>query len=181
MEKIKKNLNGIILCLFEIIVGILLLISPVGFTAGIIIAAGIVLLGIGIVSAVKYFLTDAKEAAAGQLLVKGIIGAVVGAFCVFKSHWFIATFPLLTIVYGVVILFTGIYKIQWMADMIRVKNKKWFLALISAAVSILCAVIVLANPFTSTAILWMFTGASLIVEAVFDIIALFISKQEIQK
>lgn len=168
-------MNGILLALFEIVVGILLLVNPVGFTSGIIIALGIVLLITGLVSTIRYFITDAKKAAASQLLVKGILLIVVGAFCTLKSQWFLMTFPILTVVYGAAILFAGIYKIQWMADLLRAKNQKWFLALISAGISILCAVVVIANPFTSTAVLWMFTGISLIVEAVFDIVALFMS------
>ena len=36
MKSLKENANGIVLCLFELIVGILLLINPVSFTAWII-------------------------------------------------------------------------------------------------------------------------------------------------
>ena len=91
---------------------------------------------------------------------------------------FIVTFPALTIIYGVVVFLTGLGKVQLTADMLRRKSKKWFLAIISAVISIACAAVILNNPFTSTAVLWMFTGITLIVESVIDLVTLIISGKE---
>ena len=176
MKSLKENLNGVALCLFELVVGVLLLISPVRFTAGIITVAGVVLMILGLMDVVRYFRTSPDEAVLGQLLSKGILSLLLGIFCVWKTEWFIATFPVLTILYGILILVAGISKIQLTVDMLRRKNGKWFWAAISAAVSIVCAIVILQSPFTSTAVLWMFTGISLIVEAVLDIVALIVGK-----
>lgn len=133
----------------------------------------------GVVNAVKYFRSEPDEAAVKQLLAKGLAELPAGAFCAFQSYWFIATFPILTLVCGVVILFTGLTKIQRTVDMLRTKRKRWFLAMISAAVSVICGIVIITDPFSTTAVLWMFTGISLIVEAVFDILtAILGSKQE---
>lgn len=172
MKTIKENMNGILVCLFELVVGILLLISPVTFTSGIIMAFGVVMLVAGLGSVIKYFRTDPVEAAQGQILVRGLIVLLVGGFCAFKSDWFVATFPILTLLYGVAILLSGLAKIQWTVDMLRLKKKNWNLAAISAATSIVFSLVIIGNPFSSTTILWMFTGISLIVEAVFDVVAL---------
>lgn len=177
IDNLKENTNGLVMILFEMIVGILLLINPVGFTSGIIMAAGIVLLVLGIVEIIKYFRTNVKEAALGQTLVKGIVAVLAGGFCAFKTEWFIVTFPVLTIIYGVGILLTGIGKIQMTVDMVRQKNKKWFWAAINAVVSIVCAIVILKSPFTSTTILWIFTGASLIAEGVLDIVTLIMGNE----
>ena len=48
MKGIKENRNGIIISLFEIFVGILLLVNPIGFTSGIVIGSGILLCIYGI-------------------------------------------------------------------------------------------------------------------------------------
>ncbi|MCC8051806.1 MAG: hypothetical protein LIP10_14350 [Clostridiales bacterium] len=48
------------------------------------------------------------------------------------------------------------------------KKKYWYISLISAMLTVLFAIIILANPFTTTAVLWKFTGIVLIVEAVID-------------
>ena len=47
MKALKENTGGIVMCLFEILVGILLLINPVSFTSGIIIGLGVILLALG--------------------------------------------------------------------------------------------------------------------------------------
>ncbi len=176
MKSLKENVNGVALCIFDLIVGILLMINPVGFTSMIIKISGVVMLLLGIIEVVKYFRTDTKDAAIGQTLTKGILILLAGLFCVLKTDWFIVTFPVLTIIYGIVILVTGIGKVQLTVDMIRWKSKKWFLPAINAIVSIVCAVVILQSPFASTVALWVFTGISLIVEGVLDIITMIIGK-----
>ena len=60
---LKRNLGSVAMSLAEIVVGILLLVNPVGFTSGIIIAFGIVLMLMGISTTIKYFRTEPEEAA----------------------------------------------------------------------------------------------------------------------
>ena len=175
---LKRNLSSVAMSLAEIIIGILLLVNPVGFTSGIIVTFGVVLMITGIGTTIKYFRAEPEEAAVGQVLVKGLLELLGGAFCAFNSQWFIATFPVLTLVYGVVILVTGITKLQWTVDIIRMKRSKWLWMAISAAVSILCGITVITNPFSTTAVLWMFIGISLIVEAVFDMIGSIFGNRE---
>ncbi len=169
MKIIKNNIPTILLSLFEIAVGILLLLEPVGFTKGIITAAGILLIVLGILRAINYFRTDAKEAAGGRMLFTSLTLFLAGGFCALRTDWIMEVFPILTMLYGVVILLTGLMKVQWTVDMLRLKKKSWFLTGIGAFVSVLFAVLILANPFATTEVLWMFTGIALIVESVSDI------------
>ena len=178
MNFLKKNANALIISLFELLIGVLLLIDPAYFTSAIIIAVGTALSIIGVIGIIKYFKANAKEAAAKQLLFKGLIALVAGAFCIFRSYWFVATFPILTIIYGIAILVTGLGKVQSAVDLLRQKKDKWFWVAIAAAVSIICAVIILSSPFTTTAVLWIFTGVSLIVEAAFDILAIILNRSK---
>ena len=177
MNTFKEHPNGVVLVLFELVVGILLLINPIGFTSGIITVAGIALMIVGAVSVVKYFRAGAPVAAGGQELTKGLLFLLGGAFCSFRTEWFLVTFPLLTILYGVELLVNGVSKIQLTVDMLRLKAEKWFWAAISAAVSLVCAAVILGNPFVSTEALWMFTGIALIVEAVFSVITMIFNRK----
>ena len=177
MSKINRNTGNLLTCIFEILVGILLLIDPVGFTSGIIIVFGIVLAVIGVVSLFKYFRMDAETAAQENGLVKGLIFAIFGLFCAFKSEWFIITFPLLTVLYGILTLISGVSKVQWAVDMLRAKQKYWFVEVIGAILTIVCAVLILSNPFTSTAFLWTFIGVTMIVEAVVDVVAFVLGRK----
>lgn len=175
MKAIKQFLGGILLCMVEVVVGILLLIDPVSFTTIIITVCGMAMVLWGLIEIMKYFRTAPEKAAAGQGLMKGLILSAFGGFAVLNSEWFLAAFPLMTFAYGIVILLSGFGKIQWAVDVLRVKNQKWFWAAISAAVSILCSIVILSSPFSSTAVLWIFTGISLICEAFLDIVTFFIS------
>lgn len=180
MKTLKKLSGGIIFCIIEALIGILLLINPVGFTSGIIISFGVIFIVWGVISIIQYFRQSPEEAALSQGLMKGLVLLSAGLFSTFKSGWFLTVFPLMTIFYGIAILLSGFSKVQWAIDLLRKKASKWFLILISAIVSIICSVVVLSSPFTSTAILWMFTGISLIIESVFDIVALIMNRR-IQK
>ena len=55
MGKKKINMNGIVVCIFEIVVGVLLILNPTAFTNAIVMGAGFTLLVIGIINIVKYF------------------------------------------------------------------------------------------------------------------------------
>ncbi len=177
MKARKQNANAIILCIIEVVVGILLLVDPVRFTAGIIIAVGIALMISGLLNVIRYFKCNPEEAAVGQLLMQGLVALLAGAFCAFNPGWFILTFPVIAILYGIAVLIGGLSKVQLTVDMLRVKNSKWWWGAISAAISIVCALVIINNPFSSTVALWWFAGISLIVEAVFDLIMLIMGRK----
>ena len=60
--------GSIMICILEIVVGVLLLIDPVGFTSGIIIGAGVLMCLGGVLSVVRYFMLKPEIAAQKQLL-----------------------------------------------------------------------------------------------------------------
>ena len=180
MKKIKKHLAGILLCLFELIVGILVLVDPMGFTTAIIIAAGVGLIILGLVSVFKYGRAEPQAAAQGQYLLKGLLALTGGFFCVFQSQWFLDR-SAFTILLGLAIFTAGLIKIQSSWDMLRAGNTRWYCGLIGSAISIICAVVVLKYPFASNDTRAIFTGVSLIAECVVDVATLIvgnISKNE---
>ena len=168
MSKINRYTGTMLTCAVELVIGILLLINPVGFTTGIIIVLGLALMVAGLVSVVKYIRADPDTASQEGGLAKGLIFLLFGFFCVFRSDWFILTFPLLTVLYGVMALVCGICKVQWAADMLRAKQKFWYIGAIAAFLTIVFACLILANPFAATATLWRFVGVTMIVEAAAD-------------
>jgi len=170
--------SGVGISLLELLVGILLLVDPVAFTGGIIVALGAVLMVAGVVNVIRYFRTEPVEAAISKSLAKGLMELLGGAFCAFRSQWFLATFPVLTLIYGVVILVAGLNKLQWMMDSIRVKRRGWLLVALSAVISLVCGVMIIMNPFGSTSVIWIVIAVSLIVEALIDIVTTFISAKK---
>lgn len=70
MDKTNTTITTIITCLIECVLGILLLINPVGFTSGIIIVLGVVMACLGAGSIVGYFRKTPEEAAQKMILQK---------------------------------------------------------------------------------------------------------------
>lgn len=177
-----KNSTGtavrILIAVCEAATGIILIIDPIAFTTIILSVLGILLILTGAAALVGYFRTDPAQAAVSRGLVKGVTLVLGGAFCLLNPQWFIAAFPLLTILYGVVTLLLGIFKVQASVDMLRLKLMGWGWHLLSAAVSIVCAAVIFTNPFASTAALWLFAAWSLIIAALVDVITLFFARRK---
>lgn len=180
MRTLKQNSGRIVLCLIEVIIGILLLVNPVGFTSGIIIALGVIFLAFGIFEIVKYFRTSAVDAALQQSFVKGLLGIIFGLFLIIKSDWFIVTFPVLTILYGIANLLIGLFKVQLTVDAIRL-GFHWAWTAFSAIVTLAFAVIILLNPFDTTVFLWKFIAITLMVEAILDLLSILFWKSKDKK
>ncbi len=174
LKSFSKNLT-VSLC--EIVIGILLIIDPVKFISGILIALGIVLIALGVENIIVHFNSEPEFAVSNNKLSMGLVYIAIGLFLSIRHKWLIESFSILTFIYGAVILFVGFIKIQWTVDFIRLKRKQWILALISSLFSVVSAVIILANPFESTEILWTFSGVSLIIQAVLDIVTIFIKSK----
>lgn len=178
MDKIKENLGSILMFLGEIIIGILLLINPLGFTKTIIVGAGLVLTVMGVLNIIRYFKTEIYFAMKEQSLSRGLTLLIIGLFCVFWSEWFIATFPVLTVIYGISILLTGLKKIEWTINSVRLKRKYWFITGVNALLTIIFSVVVICNPFSTITLLWQFTGIVLIIESIFDIVSIVFGIKE---
>lgn len=178
MNSLKKYTSGLVLSLFEIFVGILLLVDPVAFTSGIIMAFGAILMFAGLICIFKYFRAEPTEAAIGQMLLKGLSAILIGAFCVFGNSVIVGLSAVLTFVYGAIILFIGLTKVQKTVDMLRLKKLKWQFTAISAAITLICAALILFNPFGATEWIWRFIGISLIVEALVDAVAVLFGDKD---
>ena len=164
--------GGMITSILEIVVGVLLLINPVGFTSGIIIGAGVLLCLGGLLSIVRYFMMKPEVAAQKQLLFKGLLAILGGAVCITKYDWFIGAFPLLTVLYAIAMLILAAGKLQKMADMKRMALPRWYMPGISSALCAGLATIILINPFGAVTAVWNFVALSLIVEAIVEIVTI---------
>ncbi len=169
-DKLRRNSTKILLAVAQIVVAILLLINPVGFTAGIIIAAGVVAVAAGVISIVKYVKLPAIQAASEQRLARGIVLIAVGVFAICKYGWFIGVFSILAALYGLGILLSSIARVQWTVDMLRVNHPRWWLMAIDAVITALLGILILTNPFAAVTVPWLFVSIALFVGAAIDIV-----------
>ena len=178
MRRLKEHLPSLVLSLVEAAVGVLLLIDPLEFTEGIIRALGICLVLFGASSAAGYFHAPPEEAAMQQKLAIGVGAILLGLFCVFRSGWFMVTFPVLSVLYGLFLLGSGIGKVQWAVDLLRLGRKFWFLAGINAAISLICAAVILKNPVEAATFMWILTAVVLLAAGVMDLCTIFFGQKE---
>ena len=125
---------------------------------------------LGVLGIVRYFRTEPVRAALEQQLIRGLLMLLLGLFCIFNARWFIATFPVLTMLYGVGLLAVGVAKVQWTVAILCVKVGGWYLPGVSAVVTLVCAVGLLLN----LCLPWRVgvNRVALIVEAVVDLLAI---------
>ena len=178
MKFMRENSASVLTVLFLVIVGILLLVNPVTFGIVIIKIAGILLALLGIVDIVKYLRTSPEEAAQGQLFFSGAVSVTAGCFLFFATDWFVKVFPILAVVYGLLQVLIGFRNLQATVDALRLKKTYWYLIGISAALSLLFGFIIVLNPTMSMMSIWAFTGITMIVEGVFDAVALGIRMKQ---
>ncbi len=165
MKKFLKNANSGIICLIEIIVGVLLLVDPHSFISYILIIAGAFIAVTGIISLIKYFVAKPAEAEKGGL-TGALVSLSIGAFLMVKNNIATAWITIITIIFGAAILYTGYQKLEKAVE--KMRNKQYFLvSLISALVTIVFAVLIIF--VIPDKAIWVFIGVALIVEAAIDL------------
>ncbi len=172
MEKLEGKWETILISICELAVGILLLARPLLFTAGIIIAAGVFSILIGIKYGVIYFRTDIIKASAQRDVFKALVLTGCGIFLVFGSEWLSSTQKVLNIVYGIALLLVAAEKIQWSLNLLRWQKPYWYVTAMNAVITSVMAVLMLVNPFPKQ-VIWVVTGIVLIAESILDMIALW--------
>lgn len=176
--KHKRTAACMLAVLMELLSGVLLLINPEGFTRAIIQLLGLCMTVIGLWTAIGYFRKPVKEVMADQRLSKGLAALALGLFGLFNAGWFLSAFPVLATLYGVLMLVGGFVKMQASADLFRLGQRKWYVAAVSAALSVIGAAVILCDPFTSIAALWIFTGVMLMVQAAADTTAAILNGRD---
>lgn len=167
----------LIACIIELVIGVLLLINPVGFTGAIVTVAGLALIVWGVLCAIRYFKASPVEASQHQELAKGFGAMLLGGICLFQFNWLVVATPLLSGAYGLAILAAGVFKTQRAVDLLRLKRQFWYIAAAGALAALVMGFIILLAPFT-TSFVWGFIAITLLVTGAIDIVALCLSTRE---
>lgn len=169
----KKHWAALLTILAGILVGILLLVDPAKYAIAIIKIAGALLIALAAFDFFKYFRAKPEEAAKGSGFYTGLSDAAIGLFCLFGSDWFLGAFPILAVLYGLFQVLIGFRKTQRMVDALRMKQDSWVMKAISAGITLIFGFVIVFNPNMTLMSVWVFTGLTLILEGIFDKVALF--------
>lgn len=174
MSTFKRLLPMILMCVFEIIAGVLLLTQGEKFIRVIFIIFGVVMLVGGLITLIRSLLAGRNgNAIPGFALVVAIVLIAFGAFFTAASGVVLKVLTAMTLVMGFIMLINGIFKLIEFFAMRKEGALVWFL-LIDSIVTILLGLILVFNPFSATVAIWVVAGVMSIVTAVIDLIAMII-------
>lgn len=152
-----------------ILLGVLFLVFPDTSSKIICYTAGGMVCLVGLVKIIEYFKTPVSLAEYSLSLVIGLTAVGVGAYVIIKPEALLGVLPT---VLGVAVILDGMIKLQNTLDMLRLKDRRWWLTLIVAAVTLGLGVVLILNPFKAAEMLTQFIGIALIVTGICDLVAL---------
>lgn len=177
IQFIRKNWVSMLTILIGVLVGIMLLVDPAKYAIAIIKIAGAFLTVLAIFDFFEYFQAEPEEAAKGSGFYAGMTDVAIGLFCLLGSDWFLGAFPILAVLYGLFQVLIGFRKMQRMVDALRMKQSSWTMKAISAGITLLFGFVIIFNPNMTLMSVWVFTGLTLILEGIIDLVALFMQER----
>lgn len=165
-EKIRKDV--VWSSIAYLILGFVLLIRPGMALVTIVHILAIVAAVMGVVSLVSYFRDKYSVGNGG--VTKGIVYFVIAALLYFGAGFIISIVPFIL---GILIVISGIVKLQEALDMMKYKADGSVAVLIIAVLSLLLGVLILINPFSTAEFLFRIIGIALIYNGVSDLLTVF--------
>ncbi len=166
-EWIKKISVSLMLAVCELLLGILLLVNPVGLTSFVIVALGVLLLLLGALHLFQYIRLTREDAAETWKLASGAGLLAIGISIIANQPWMVEIMGTLTTLYGIIVLAAAFMKLQIAVDALRGKRPFWYLMAISFVVTAVLVTLLFIGVFAENAV-WIVTGIALIVLAVLD-------------
>ena len=174
MSKFKSLIPTILMLIFEVVIGVLLIINGEKFTQVVFIIFGVLMLICGLISLIRSLLAGRNGGSISTpQLVLAIVLIGVGAFFTAASGSVMEIMSAVTVVIGIIMAFSGVLKLAEFITIRKIGPVMWFAA-VGAIVTIILGFVIAFNPFASTQAMWMILGILILVSALFDIISLII-------
>lgn len=164
-------ISGVVL----ILAGVILLFFPEAMTKTIAYMAAILLICMGIAQIIGYLRYDPGMGRYSSGVVLGGFFIILGLLVYYKAEALISIIP---IILGIIIVVSGVAKLQQAIDLARMKASRWSTVLAGALLNIILGGVIVFNPFSTVMTLLRFVGIGLIYSGLSDIIAtLYLSHQ----
>lgn len=166
-EKMRKD--AVLAATAYLILGAVLLFFPGIAVVTMVHILAIAAAVIGVITIILYFAKGDKSAGSGGL-IKGIVYLAAAAALYFAAPLIVSVIPF---VLGILIVISGVVKLQEAMDLMKHKQKSWGLLLVFAIPSIVLGILAIVNPFKAAELLLRIIGISLIYSAVSDLLTVF--------
>lgn len=170
--------NAVLISVLFLVLGVILIAWP-GITAKMLCnTLAWILIVIGAVDVVTYFLRSMQKNIYRNDLVSGLLLILLGCFVLYKVELVISLVPFIL---GFFIVFSGIGKLQNAVDLKRMGYGNWWLVLLLAAISLAAGVVMIRNPFTTAELLFRLIGVSLAYSGVTDLFSTFYLEKKLKR
>lgn len=128
--------------------------------------AGILLLVCGIIKLIGYFSRDLYRLAFQFDLAFGLLSVVMGFLLLFDTEGVIRA---LHVIIGVIALADGLFKLQTAFDARRFGLNRWWVIAVTAMISAIFGLLLVADPFVGAVALMTMTGLTFFAEGVLNL------------
>lgn len=176
LKKFNQIINEAIgISIIFLLLGIIFLIYPnisiqvvAYLIAFILIGSGIYLIGLEFTNRIIFFPMDT--------LFNGIISVILGTIILIYPNIFQTIIPIML---GTYFILDSIFKLKVITFLRRIDNTSWILTLLLTILSIICGIVLIANPLDSSIAIALFAGIILIVYSITGIIDMLLFKKNI--
>ena len=178
MFEMKKNEDGIgtffrkmqgsyiVMAVAYVVFGLSLLIKPELSTTVICYAIGAVCVIYAVANLIKYFTGSMNRMYIEPDFVVSVIICVFGIVTIVRPSVIISILPFIV---GIVLVFSGLIKVQDGINLKRFNYDRWFLVLGFAVISVILGIVVLLNPFGTGLFFTRMVGLFFTVDGVLSI------------
>lgn len=171
-QTLKKDM--MISGIFQMLIGILLVIFSDKFLSMICSIAGGCLAGYGVYHMVKYIRGKNDMANNSYDMAQGILGIAAGIFVWVAAEFMIS---LVFIIFGLFIIFESVLKMQDALDVRKLGHSSWIVMAVIAILMAAAGVMIVAKPTGIVDIIVNFTGIVMIVNGASNLIAKALCKK----
>ncbi len=166
---LKEYLHLLLIVICEIIIGILLLVNPVGLSKTIIISVGIGLTGIGIYKSCRYLFSIPVKGKRSYALSIGVLLISAGILCIALNTSIENMLSGINMLFGSIMFVGCSIKLEMTVEMLRLKYGNVILMAIGTVFTLVFSILMILDVYSLTNMPMLLAGVSFLSEAVMDI------------
>lgn len=140
---------------------------------------GAVLVAAGTFAFLRYLKNNQKGLDISELdILYGIVTIIIGVLVIKNPHVIASIIPLIL---GVAIIISSASKIKYAFDLKEDNNDLWKTTMAIAAISSVCGIVLIFNPFTGAVLIMRIIGIFIFIYAVLDIVSTLIIKKNVSE
>lgn len=175
-QKLKKDM--MLSAIFQIVAGLLLVLMADRFLSLVCTLCGACLLAYGIYHMVRYMRGKKSAVGLGYDAAQGIFGIAAGIFVLMAAELMI---KLIFVIFGAVIVFESIVKLQDALDMRKLGHSSWLVMAVLAVVMAVLGLLIILRPSGIVDMIVTFAGIVMLLNGVVNLIDLTLTSSKSRK